>query len=331
MKRNDISRKLAWSRLAIIAAAMIAAALYFPSEPSQASEPVGRNSLSMNRRLVNDIDLNANRAIAGLRTATGGQTAALNSLRASSPNMTARWNDFGGSPDVLRGFASQAFSGTPEEAGRAFIVQNAALFGVADVSDLRLVRNTEALGGRLLRFQQTFGGIDVNGGGVGLVLNANNQVIMASGPHFRDVAVNTTPGISAEQARQLVNEDLSHFQISIPQNLQNLTQPALNILAQKIGPVNDLAPRLGIYPTADGYKLVWKVAAYSTNPFGLFLTQIDAQTGEIVSRKDYIDFQAPLPYTADIFPKYPRITPQLKDNRSLLYAARNLATRNVSP
>ena len=84
--------------------------------------------------------------------------------------------------------------------------------------------------------------------------------------------------------------------------------------SQQVSAVSNLEPRLGIYPTADGYKLVWKVAKFSTNPFGLFLAEIDAHTGEMVSRKDFINFQNPVhPMTADIYPKYPAITQELKD------------------
>src|SRR5687768_11449815 len=112
MRRNDILGNKRRSRFAVIGimvAALIAGAFYFPFEKSEASEPVGRNSLSMYRRLVKDVDLNADRAMAGIRTATSAQAAALNQLRSTSPNLTARWNDFGGSPDVIRGFASQTF------------------------------------------------------------------------------------------------------------------------------------------------------------------------------------------------------------------------------
>ena len=58
-------------------------------------------------------------------------------------------------------------------------------------SDFAFSTRREALGGYLLRFQQTFNGIDVKDGGIGMVMNANKQVIMASGPFFRDVNVNT--------------------------------------------------------------------------------------------------------------------------------------------
>ena len=121
-------------------------------------------------RPATGFDLNSVRKVAAVRQATQAQLAALETFKAnaagSSP--TVRWNDFGGSPDVLMDFASAPSTGTPEETGRAFIAQNAALFGVSNVA---------ALGGHLLCFQQTYNGVDVRNGGVGLVLNAKNQVI----------------------------------------------------------------------------------------------------------------------------------------------------------
>jgi Zn-dependent metalloprotease len=318
-KTND-SRKDNLKTFAIIAVfwAVVAVGLYIPFGTSKAASNNSNAKISgLYNRIVPNFDLNKTRGLGGLRVAQGSQIAALNALKASTnaPNMTSRWNDFSGSPDVIYDFASQQFSGTPEEAGRAFLQQNATLFGISDMNNLRLVSSKQALGGFLLRFQQTFNNIDVIDGGIGLVMNRNKQVVMASGPFFRNVAVDTQPSISAEQARQTVSSDLSRFEINIPANIGNLIQPGLNLLSQQMSAVSNLEPRLGIYPTADGFRLVWKVASVSTNPFGLFLTQIDAHTGEIVSRKDFINFQTQgvLPYTADVYPKYPAITNELKD------------------
>lgn len=265
-----------------------------------------------------NFDLNLSRSARNLRQATADQLSAAENLRANTgaSSMTVRWNDFGGSPDVLMDFASHAYTGTPEEAGRAFLSENAALFGINNLNDLQLVSNREALGGHLLRFKQTFNGIDVKDGGIGLVMNANNQVIMASGPFFRDVNVNTTPTLSANDAKARAAADLARFQVSIPSYISDLLKPGLDSLAKQTAIVQQLEPKLGIYPTADGYKLVWKVAKFSTNPFGLYLVSIDAQTGQTVARKDFVNFQQnpdALPMTADIYPKYPTITDELKN------------------
>ncbi|MBD0372685.1 MAG: M36 family metallopeptidase [Pyrinomonadaceae bacterium] len=318
-KMNQKSRR---ARVSILAALLVSAfvivGIYSPARKAQAGSATttAASSAELYRRLVPNYDLNASRAVANTRRATSQQQAALNNLKAATnaPQMTARWNDFGGSPDVLYNFASQPYAGTPEEVGRAFLQENTALFGIANVADLRLVSNKQALGGSLLRFQQTFGGIDVKNGGVGLVIK-DNRVIAASGPYFNGINVSTQPAISAAQARQTVDANLAQYRISLPANIQKLMEPALNLMTQQLAPVSNLEPRLGIYPTADGYRLVWKVAKFSTNPFGLFLIEVDAQTGEIVSRKDFINFQqSPVhPLTADIYPKYPDITPELKD------------------
>ena len=323
--RANESRKSAAVKLLVVALvlAIVAAGFYSPFGAKSASaagnQQSAANLAQLYKRSAPNFDLNAARNLSNLRLATGEQLAAFETLKqaTNSPNAKIRWNEFGGSPDAMYDFASQPSNASPEDAARAFISQNSALFGVSDVSALRVFTNREALGGYMIRFQQTASGIDVKNGGIGIVMNAQKQVIMASGPLFRDVNVNTTPTISAEQARGAVDADLGQFQANLPAYITNLLQTGYNSLTAQAGFVNNEQPRLGIYPTADGYRLVWKVAKFSTNPFGLYLTAVDAHTGEIVSRQDFVHFQqapqAPLPFTADIYPKYPTITDELKD------------------
>jgi Zn-dependent metalloprotease len=318
-----------WVKLFVfmLVTAFVLTATYAPRPAAAAgatSTPqTGGLGFNMYGRPAPNFDFNLSRAAANLRAATADQLAAVETLKANSnaANLSVRWNDFGGSPDVIRDFASAPFDGTPEEAGRAFLAANAAAFGISNVSDLRVVRNTDALGGHLLRFQQTYNGIDVKDGGVGLVLNARNQVVMASGPHFRDVHVNTQPTLSAEQAKQAATADLARFHVAMPESIGSLLRPALAGLAKQVAVLEQYQPQLGVYPTADGYKLIWKVAKFSENPFGLYLVSIDAHTGETIARKDFVNFQqapeTPLPFTADIYPKYPTITPELKDQSKI--------------
>jgi hypothetical protein len=312
----------------MLVAAFVVTATYLPRPTAAAAGATSAPQtdglgFNMYGRPAPNFDLNLSRAAAPLRAATADQLAAVETLKANSSatDMTVRWNDFGGSPDVIRDFASAPFSGTPEEAGRAFLAANAAAFGIQNIADLRVIRNTEALGGHLLRFQQTYNGIDVKDGGIGLVLNARNQVIMASGPHFRDVNVNTQPTLSAEQAKTAAAADLARFHFALPENINSLLRPALAGLAKQVAVLEQYQPTLGVYPTADGYKLVWKVAKFSENPFGLYLVSIDAHTGETIARKDFVNFQqapeTPLPFTADIYPKYPTITQELKDHSKI--------------
>ncbi|HVE55935.1 MAG TPA: M36 family metallopeptidase [Pyrinomonadaceae bacterium] len=314
--KNDILIRLA--SVLLVWAIVITGLVGLPFGKTQAATntPTISSLTNLYRRSAPNFDLNLSRNLQNLRQATSAQTAALNSLKSSTdaPNMTVRWNAFGGSPDVVYDFASASYQGTPEEAGRAFLSQNAALFGISDINNLRVFSQKDALGGHLIRFQQTFNGIPVKDGGIGLVMNANNQIVMASGPFFRDVSVNTQPTLSAEQAKAAANTDLNRFNVNLPSYVTNLLQTGYQNLAQQAAAVDNIAPQLGIDPTADGYKLVWKVAKFSLNPFGLYMVAIDAHTGELVERKDFVNFQqTPGNETADIYPKYPAITQELKD------------------
>lgn len=322
MKRHEIkNRKFVFTAAAGIAVwALLIAALVIPFQTTQASTPSGGlEDGKLYRRPAPDFDLNLANGMQHLRNATAAQTAALDTLRSqtASPDLTMRWNGFGGSPDVIYNFASSPLSGTPEQAARGFISQNAAVFGVASDDQLQLFSSRNALGGSLVRFQQVHNGIPVRNGGIGVVMDKNGRVVMASGPFFRDVNVNTSPSVSAEQARQLAETDLAQFSANLPDYITNLLQPAFAILQEQAGHVNQLQPKLGIYPTPDGYRLVWNIAKFSTDPFGLYMVSVDAHSGEIVQRKDFLNFQLPntgaFPLTADIYPKYPTITDELKN------------------
>jgi Zn-dependent metalloprotease len=302
---------------ALLVWAILLTVLLFPNRPAEAAAANSVESLTnLYKRPAPDFDLNLASNLQNVRQATGEQLNALANLKTSlnAPNMTVRWNDFGGSVDAIYDFASESFPGTPEEAAKAFIAQNAAVFGVSDINDLRVFSQRAALGGTLIRFQQTFAGIPVKDGGIGIVMNKNNQVIMASGPFFRSINVNPEPTLNVEQAKAAAAADLNKFQANIPSHVANLLQTGLGILNQQMAVVENIEPQLGIYPTADGYRLVWKVAKFSTNPFGLYMISIDAHTGETIARKDFVHFQkAPGHETADIYPKYPTITQELKD------------------
>lgn len=297
--------------------AIVLSALFFPFGKTEAANNSSADALGqIYKRSAPQFDYNLSRSLPNLRAATGEQLAALETLKtsANAPNMQMRWHDFGGSPDAMYDFASVPSTRTPEEAGRAFLQQNALLFGLTELNNLRVFSQRNALGGHLIRFQQTFNNIPVKDGGIGLVMNADKQVIMASGSFFRDVAVNTQPTLSAAQAVSAAGADLNQFNVALPSHISNLLQTGLGALNQQASIVNNLEPQLGIYPTNDGYKLVWKVAKFSTNPFGLYLISVDAHTGETITRKDFVNFQqAPGQETADVYPKYPTITDELKN------------------
>ncbi len=301
------------SKLTALLAATVIAALVIAALPARAR--VGATARTpttapdIYRKPAPDVDPNL--LAAPLRQPTGAQLAALDSFKSAyGPRADVRWNPFSGTPDVMTGFHTAPAAGTPEAAARAFVSQHSSLFGVA-ADSLVLVSQKEALNGhQLLRFQQRAGGIDVAGGGLGFVLNSQNQIRMVLGSSFRDAELaSATPALGAAAATAAAAQSLAQFAVTRPAVSEQLLAPAFAELGRQLAPAMR-APRLNVYPTADGYRLAWNVIDFSHNPFGVFVTQVDASTGEVIARENLVRAQQPqeaLPYTADIFPNHPEL------------------------
>jgi Fungalysin metallopeptidase (M36) len=299
MKLNrKYSRLLGLLLLPVIAAALLTLPS-FPSRGAANAEPPNPY-----RAGAPNVDINA--TAAAVRQATSAQLAAINQFKTNYGNQTTiRWNSFAGSPDVIMGFHTAPSSDTPENVALSFVAANATLFGV-DPSSLVVADKKEALGGYLVRFKQTSGGVDVINGGLGFLMSSDKQIRMVMGSSFRGVSLATTPSLAAAAALAKAQAALDGYAINRSAGTEQLLKPAHDELAAQIAPAL-YAPKLNIFPTASGYKLAWNVITYSRNPFGVFVTQVDATNGQILSRESKIRYQNPLPYTADIFPNHPTL------------------------
>jgi hypothetical protein len=296
-----------------IVAALVAAMLVNPaSRASAATAPADK--LDLNKTAVPDYNVNLGKSI--VRLPSAAQLQALNNLKANlgDSNVTARWDKTTGSVDTIMDFASQPSALDAEAAARDFIQANAGLFGIADITTLRLKRNTPALGGNLLYFEQTYQGLPVAGRGVGVVMDGERRVKSVSGPYQKDVSVSISPSLDGAAAVTKAQTDLAKFQVKWAQGVAEVLNPALDKIASQLGAMAVPRPQLNIFPTATGARLAYKFYFFSRNPFGLFKYQIDAATGEILYREDTVRYQqAPLEFKGDIYPTYPCITKKLQD------------------
>lgn len=296
------------TRLTVFASALVVAALAVSLQLGSRVGAAGASSapkVDLYRKAVPDVDPNL--LASATRQPTGLQLAALDNLKSNyGQQLSVRWNPFSGSPDAVMNFHTAPSSDTPENTARAFVNQNSALFGVS-ADSLALVDQKEAMGGYMLRFQQRVNGVDVAGGGLGFLMNSQKQIRMVSGSTFRDVQVSNATALDAAAATAAAAQSLAQYAGTPSSAVAQLTKPAFDELEKQIAPALR-APRLDIVPVADGYRMSWNVLTFSRNPFGLFVTQVDAATGAVVSRENLVKFQsadAPLPYTADIFPNHP--------------------------
>ena len=296
--------------LAIIAA-LVGAMIFNPA--TQASSASATDKLDMNRTPVPDFNVNLGKSI--VRLPAAAQLQALNALKANlgDSQVTARWDKTTGSVDTIMDFASPASTLDAEAAAREFLQANAGLFGISDMGTLRLKRNTEALGGNLLYFEQTYQGLRVEGRGVGVILDGERRVKSVSGPYQKDVNLELNPSLDGAAAVAKAQADLAKFKVQWVEGVADVLNPALDKLASQLGPMAVPHPQLNVFPTADGARLAYKFLVFSRNPFGAFKYQIDAATGEILYREDIVRYQQQLQPSADVFPTYPCISKKLQD------------------
>jgi hypothetical protein len=306
MKMRRVHPRFAAALAFLVAACVLASATRAPRAGAAAGTRAA--DFDIYKKRVPSVDPSL---LAGaVRPPTAEQLAALDRFKgAYGAGANVRWNQFAGTPDVISGFHTEPSNDTPETAARAFVNRNAQLFGVT-ADSLVLTSQKQALGGYLLRFQQRAAGVDVAGGGLGFVLTADKRIRLVMGSTFRDVNLTSaTPALDATAAAASVTSSLSQYAVTRPAGTEQLVTPALDELQRQLAPALR-APRLNVVPTADGYRLAWNVQTFSRNPFGFFITQVDAASGETLARENLVRAQTggdALPYTADIYPNHPTL------------------------
>ncbi|MDQ1560248.1 MAG: hypothetical protein QOD32_3308 [Pyrinomonadaceae bacterium] len=312
-KRN--ARRTSRAFVVLVALAMFAALVgaTFVNRSTRAAAASPADKLDLNKTAVPDFNVNLGKSIVRLPSAS--QLQALNTLKANlgDAKVTARWDKTTGSVDTVMDFASPPSSLEPEAAAREFLQSNAALFGLGDMATLRLKRNTPALGGHLLYFEQTYQGLRVEGRGVGVILDGEGRVKSVSGPYQKDLNLQLNPSLDGAAAVAKAQSDLAKFKVQWVQGVADVLNPALDKLTSQLGAMAVPHPQLNVFPTADGARLAYKFLVFSRNPFGAFKYQIDAATGEILYREDIVRYQQQLQPSADVFPTYPCITKKLQD------------------
>lgn len=309
-RKNHLAAAVA---TALFAAATLAAPGIGAAAP--ASSTLSETGLDLKR--VPDLEFRQLAAEDLTLPPNAAQQQALADLLGAHPGATARWDKASGSVDVIYGFAEPARGATPEAAARAFLAAHADLLGLGNLADLVLdaSHSREALGGHLLRFNQTYQGLPVIQAGIGLLIDGSGDVRAVSGPFYRNLAVDTLPLLSAERALSAATADLARYALNVPAQAQETLAPAYAHIESQLGVLAAPHPELKVYPSAGGGRLVWQFFRFSRDPFGMFQYSIDAHSGAILAREDFVRTAS-----ADVFPTSPPITDALKERGALLDA-----------
>jgi Zn-dependent metalloprotease len=164
-------------------------------------------------------------------------------------------------------------SGDLESIARRVVTANPEVFR-ADNASLRLQEITTGLGKRAVHFQQTYRGLDVWGAGAHLTFTDAGRLFVMGGDTYDNITVDAVPTLSAAQAEAIARRDVPYDPRtdSVEEGAQLLILPV---------PLNE---------TTVEHHLVWRVRVHTEDPLGIWVTHVDAHSGEILWRYNDVQF-----------------------------------------
>lgn len=181
---------------------------------------------------------------------------------------------YGSGVDVAPPFAVAA---DVEAVARRVITENAAVFR-ADPENLRLHATPYGVGKWAVHFQQTYEGLDVWGGRVHLTFMESGRLFAMGSQYYSGISLNRVPSMSASAAEQTACNDLPFDPVrdSIEGEAELLVLPV---------PLSE---------TQVEHHLIWRVRVRTWDPIGIWVTHVDAHSGEILWRYNdvhFVDFE----------------------------------------
>jgi hypothetical protein len=192
------------------------------------------------------------------------------------------WNPQTGTPRHLYGSGIDLARGlgSGEEAAdlaRQVIAANPAIFR-ADLQNLRLKATPHGMGKWAVHFQQTYHGLDVWQGGVQLTFSDAGRLFVMGSTYYNDIQLDPNPTVSSALAMELAQTDLPF------DPLTDRVAPEAILLVLPV-PQSE---------TEVTHHLVWRVRVHTADPHGVWVTHVDAHSGEIVWRYNdvhFVDFE----------------------------------------
>ena len=183
------------------------------------------------------------------------------------------WSTLADTPEWVYGsgveLASQGLTNdaAAKEVATRFVASNGDLLR-ADTAELEVAQVVRGMGKVGVHFAQRYHGVPVIGGRVSAIFGETGRLYVFGSSFFRNIAVNSTPALTGAAAEARARADLPFN----PATDRTITSPELAVL-----PV----------PGAEGgvdYHLVWRVTVGTSEPYGAWVTDVDAHTGAIVQR-----------------------------------------------
>lgn len=166
-----------------------------------------------------------------------------------------------------------------EAVARGVIEQIPGVFK-ADLADLRFDSAQRGMGKVAVHFQQLYHGIEVWQGQAHLTFTEAGRLFVMGSRCYQNIEVDPNPAISPAEAEGIAGAAIGFHEAT--DRIQDGTQ----LLVLPV-PVSD---------TDVEYHLVWRVRVETEDPFGVWVTHVDAHSGAIVWRFNDVHF---LNFTGD--------------------------------
>jgi len=188
------------------------------------------------------------------------------------------WNSLSGTPRHIYGTSAQVTGDITsaaqlEDVARGVIADNAVVLKT-DGSNLRLHATPNAMGKWVAHFQQIYHGLDVWEAKVRVAFSDSGKLMLMGSDYFDNITVNPNPSIGAMAAQDISLADLP-FDASTD---RIEAEPVLMVLP------------VALSETEVEHHLVWRTRIRTQDPLGIWVSHVDAHSGEILWRFNDIHF-----------------------------------------
>jgi hypothetical protein len=185
-------------------------------------------------------------------------------------NITGTYHHvYGSGTNLTEGLSS---SEAVDALARAFISDNETLFAIGN-DDLVVMNNAHGLAKWSVIYQQTYEGLRVWGGRAHLVFTDSGRLFEMGSDVYPGINISTVPALPEADALTIAQADIGFDEWS-----DEVTHAELLILPVEMG------------RTELDYRLAYRFDLRVEDPYGIWATYVDANTGEILWRENHIRF-----------------------------------------
>src|SRR5690606_11390495 len=191
------------------------------------------------------------------------------------------WNRQSNSPHIVYGSGvdvAPPFSddSSVESAARFVLEQNSTALHV-NPENLRLDVVQGGMGKIAAHFIQTYEGLDVIGGRAHVTFTDQGRVFVMSSDYYGIEGLDVTPTLSVAQAENIAMSDLVSFS---QRNISSRPDEASKLYVLPVPTAVDQVE----------FRLVYRVTVETDGRTGAWITDVDAKTGQILSRQNDVHF-----------------------------------------